>query len=405
MATKKQAKMTTFQWEGMDKKGRKVRGDIDAPSQAFVNATLRRQGIKPTKVKRQSKSLGGNKKIKSKEIAMATRQLATMIEAGIPVSQCISGIARGHENPSVQKLFNSIRQDVEGGSTMAQAMGKHPKYFDKLYCNLVDAGEQSGTLDRLLDRIAVYLEKIEAIKSKIKSAMFYPIAVLIVAVVVVTILLIFVIPQFESLFTGFGGELPALTAFVVKCSRFMQEWWWLIFGIVGAVIFAVVSAFKRSEKFRYGFHKVLLKSPVFGPVLLKSTIARFSRTLATMFGAGVPLVDALESVAGACGNLVYEKAILEIKNEVSTGRGLEQCMQDSGLFPNMVLQMISSGEESGELETMLDKVADFYEREVDDAVEALSSLLEPILIVILGGLVGTVVVSMYLPIFKLAAVI
>lgn len=403
---KKAIKQTNFVYQGTDKKGRKVKGELEAPNQAFVKATLRRQGVTPGKVKRAPKPLFARaKRITTKDIALASRQMATMIQAGIPVAQCIGGISRGHENPSMQTLFTTLRQEVEAGTSLSNSLAKHPKYFDKLFINLVEAGEQSGTLDRLLDRIAVYLEKIEAIKSKIKSAMFYPIAVLVVAIVVVTVLLIFVIPQFESLFIGFGGELPSLTKFVVEMSRFMQANWYIVFGIAFAVFITLRKIIKGSEKVRYFLDKMKLKMPVFGSVMVKSTIARFARTLSTMFSAGVPLVDALDSVGGACGNLVYEKAILEIKNEVSGGRGLEPTMAESGLFPSMVLQMVGSGEEAGELETMLDKIADFYEREVDDAVAAMSSLLEPIMIVILGGLVGTVVVAMYLPVFKMGSVI
>ncbi len=401
----KNKKSTRFVWEGVDGKGRKVKGDIESASAATVKSTLRRQGIKVGKVKRESKKVRGRKAIRTKDIAFATRQLATMIDAGIPVSQCIGGIGKGHENPAMRELFTSVRQDVESGTNLNHALGKHPKHFDQLYTSLVDAGEQSGTLDKLLDRIATYMEKIEAIKSKIKSAMFYPLAVLVVAVVVVVLLLLFVIPQFEELFKGFGADLPSLTKFVVDASRFMQDYWYVVFGIVAGTIFAIVSFFKKSAKFRFAVDKFKLKMPVFGAVFLKSTIARFGRTLATMFGAGVPLVDGLDAVARSCGNLVYEKAILDIKQEVSSGRNLESTMAETGLFPNMVLQMVSTGEESGELEVMLDKVADFYEREVDDAVDAMSSLIEPFMIVILGGLVGTVVVAMYMPIFKLGTVI
>jgi len=362
--------------------------------------------VSPEKIKRARKPLlARKKKIKTKDIALAARQMATMIQSGIPVAQCINGISRGHDNPAMQDLFTTIRQEVESGTSLSNSIAKHPAYFDKLFVNLVEAGEQSGTLDRLLDRIAIYLEKIEAIKSKIKSAMFYPIAVLIVAIVVVIVLLIFVIPQFEALFLGFGGDLPFLTKKVVAMSRYMQDNWHIVFGITFVAFIVIRRAVKSSEKIKYGLHKMQLKMPVFGPVFVKSTIARFSRTLSTMFSAGVPLVDALESVGGACGNLVYEDAIAGIKTEVSGGRGLEPCMAESGLFPNMVLQMVASGEEAGELETMLDKIADFYEREVDDAVAAMSSLLEPIMIVILGGLVGTVVVAMYLPVFKMGSVI
>ena len=398
-------KLTTFVWEGKDTRGRRVKGEHEAPSVAYVNATLRRQGIRPTKVKKQAKPLFSTKKrIKTSDIVFATRQMATMIGAGIPIAQAIQGIERGHENPSVAELLRNIRQEVEAGRNFSEALIKYPQYFDRLYTSLVAAGEQSGTLDDLLDKVATYKEKVEAIKSKVKSALFYPGAVLVVAVIVVSLLLIFVIPQFESLFENFGGQLPTLTQMMVDLSRWFQKAWWQLFG--GLIIAATVISYfyKRSPKAQFLADRISLRIPILGEVLRKATIARFSRTLATMFSAGVPLVDSLESVAGATGNRVYYNAIMDIKNEISTGRSLEVAMASTNVFPSMVLQMVATGEESGELETMLNKVADFYEREVDDAVAAMSSLIEPVMIVVLGGIVGTVVVAMYLPIFKMAAV-
>lgn len=398
-------RLTQYAWEGVDNRGRRTQGEIEAPSAAFVNATLRRQGIRPRKVRKKAKALFTFKKrIRTYDIAVATRQLATMIAAGIPIAQALSALAQGHDNASVQELLNSIRQEVEAGTNLSTTLAKYPVHFDRLYTSLVDAGEQSGTLDRLLEKIAVYMEKIEAIKSKIKAAMFYPLAIVVVAIIVVSLLLIFVIPQFESLFQNFGADLPTLTKSIVELSRWFQDNWWLFFLVLIGTVVGLMFFYKRSSKMQYTMDRVLLKLPVFGPVIRKSVIARYTRTLATMFGAGVPLVDSLDSVAGASGNRVYYNAIMDIKAEVSTGRPLEASMANTNLFPNMVLQMVSTGEESGELELMLDKVADFYEREVDDAVAALSSLIEPFMIVFLGGIVGTVVVAMYLPIFKMAAV-
>jgi len=342
--------------------------------------------------------------VKAKDITFATRQLATMIGAGIPVAQSIEAIGRGHDNPSVQELLTSIRQDVESGTSLSQSMRRYPLHFDRLYTSLVAAGEESGTLDILLEKVATYKEKIEAIKSKIKSALLYPAAVLLVAIVVIAILLIFVIPQFEELFSSFGGDLPTLTRLIVDLSRWFQEWWWAFFAVLIGSIVGAVGAYRRSANLQFLMDRVALKLPLFGPLIQKAVVARYSRTLSTMFGAGVPLVDALESVAESTGNRVYRNAVLDIRNEVSTGRSLEVSMAQTDLFPNIVLQMVASGEESGELELMLMKIAEFYEREVDDAVDALSSLIEPIMIVILGAIVGTMVVAMYLPIFKMAAV-
>jgi type IV pilus assembly protein PilC len=399
-------RMQQFVWEGKDAKGRELKGENEAPNAAYVKSLLRRQGIKPSKVRRKPKPLFQMKKrIKGRDITFATRQLSTMIGAGIPVAQSVEAIARGHENPSVQELLTSIRQDVESGTSLSQSMKRFPLHFDRLYTSLVAAGEESGTLDVLLEKVAAYKEKIDAIKGKIKSAMLYPVAVLVVAVVVIAILLIFVIPQFETLFRNFGGDLPSLTRWVVDLSRWFQEWWWLFFGCLIGTIVGTVAAYRRSPRMQFLMDRVTLKLPLFGPLVKKAVIARYARTLSTMFGAGVPLVDGLESVAESTGNRVYRNAVLDVRNEVSTGRSLEVSMAQTGLFPSMVLQMVSSGEESGELELMLEKIAEFFEREVDDAVAALSSLIEPIMIVILGAIVGTMVVAMYLPIFKLAAVI
>ncbi|MBS1270303.1 MAG: Type II secretion system protein F [Gammaproteobacteria bacterium] len=399
-------KLQQFAWEGKDNKGRDIKGENEAPSAAYVKSMLRRQGIRPSKVRKKPKPLFQFKKpVKTKDITLATRQLATMIGAGIPVAQSLEGIARGHENPSTQELLTSIRQEVESGTSLSQSLKRYPVQFDHLYTSLVAAGEESGTLDTLLEKVATYKEKIEAIKGKIKSALLYPAAVLLVAIVVIAILLIFVIPQFESLFQGFGGELPTLTRMVVDLSEWFQEWWWLFFLVLIGGVVGVFAAYRRSPGLQYTVDRVALRLPMFGPLIQKSIVARYSRTLSTMFGAGVPLVDALESVSESTGNRVYRNSVLEVRNEVSTGRSLEAAMMQTGLFPSMVLQMIRSGEESGELELMLMKIAEFFEQEVDDAVAALSSLIEPVMIVFLGGIVGTMVVAMYLPIFKMAAVI
>lgn len=399
-------KLGAYVWEGVDRGGKKVKGQMAAVSVAFVNSTLRRQGINPTKVAKESKPLFTmKKKITPKDIAVFTRQLATMLTAGIPVAQAFDIVGKGHENPSVQELIMSIKQDVESGTNLTAALGKHPLHFDELYCNLVGAGEQAGILDSILDKVATYKEKIEGIKGKIKSALFYPTAVIIVAFIITAVLLIFVIPQFESLFAGFGADLPALTRMVIDLSKFFTSYWYLIFGgIIGSVTFIGYS-YKRSAKMQHMLDRILLKAPVLGAIVKKATIARFARTLATMFAAGVPLVEALDSVAGASGNRVYYDGTLKIKADVSTGMQLQVAMNSVNLFPNMVVQMVAIGEESGELDKMLNKVADFYEAEVDDAVASLSSLLEPIIMAFLGVVVGGLVVAMYLPIFKMAAVV
>ncbi|MFC1630653.1 type II secretion system F family protein [Pseudomonadota bacterium] len=394
-----------FLWTGVNRSGKKVKGEMEGQSPAYVGSTLRRQGIKPGKIRKKPKDLFGRaRKITTKDITVFTRQLATMIAAGIPIAQSIDIVAKGHDNPSMRDQLTAIRLDVESGTALAVALGKYPVYYNELFTNLVDAGEQSGTLENLLDKIATYMEKTEAIKSKIKSAMFYPAAILVVSIVVTAILMIFVIPQFESLFQGFGADLPALTAMVVSVSYFFQDYWYIIFGAMIGGVVLIAAGYKRSEKMQHTVDRLLLKIPVLGEIIKKGTISRFSRTLATMFAAGVPLVDALASVAGASGNRVYYDAVMSVRSEVSTGTHLEPAMAETGVFTNLVLQMVAIGEESGELDSMLNKVADFYDAEVDDAVAAMTSLLEPFIMVFLGGLIGTMVVAMYLPIFKMAAV-
>ena len=402
----KKSKLDAYTWEGTDKQGKKVKGEMESASVAFVNATLRRQGINPVKVqKRRAALFKTKKKITAKDVAIFTRQLATMLVAGIPIAQAFDIVGKGHENPSMQELILSIKNDIESGTNLTAALGKHPLYFDALYCNLVAAGEQAGILDSILDKVATYKEKIEAIKGKIKSALFYPAAVVVVAFIITAVLLVFVIPQFENLFKGFGADLPALTQLVVTMSKIFQEYWYLIFGVlIGSVAFFSYS-YKRSIKMQHTFDRLILKAPVIGPIIKKATIARFCRTLSTMFAAGVPLVEALDSVAGASGNRIYYEGTMAIKADVSTGMQLQAAMNATGLFPNMVVQMVAIGEESGELDTMLGKVSDFYEREVDDAVAALSSLLEPIIMVFLGVIVGGMVIAMYLPIFKMASAV
>jgi type IV pilus assembly protein PilC len=405
-AAVKKPKLDTFQWEGVDRKGKRLKGEMDAASVAFVNAMLRRQGINPVRVSKRSASLFAiKKKIKPKDVAVFTRQLSTMIAAGIPVAQAFDIVAKGHENPSMRELVNTIRQDIEGGTNMTEALGKYPLYFDSLYCNLVNAGEQAGILDTILDKLATYKEKIESIKGKIKSALFYPTAVIVVAFIITSILMIFVIPQFESLFKGFGADLPAFTKLVMNISNTFKSYWYLIFGsIIGTVVFFGY-AYRRSIKMQHTMDRLLLRAPLIGEIIKKATIARYARTLATMFAAGVPLVDALDSVAGATGNRVYYEGTMAIKADVTTGTQLQAAMNSTNLFPNMVVQMVAIGEESGELDSMLSKVADIYEQEVDDAVAGLSSLLEPIIMAFLGVVIGGLVIAMYLPIFKIAATV
>ncbi|HEY4340099.1 MAG TPA: type II secretion system F family protein [Steroidobacteraceae bacterium] len=394
-----------YVWEGTDKKGKRLKGKMLAASEAAVKADLRRQGVLAKKVRKEVQFFKGGKKINAEDIALFARQLATMLQAGIPMVQCFDIIGNGHDKPSMQKLVLAIKSDVEAGTTLHEALAKHPLYFDDLFVNLVEAGEHAGALETLLDKVAVYKEKTEALKKKIKKALFYPTAVLVVAFIVTAILLIFVIPQFESLFKGFGADLPAFTQMIIDLSRFVQDKGWLIAIVLGGAGYTFFYFKKRSRPMRRALDRMMLKAPIVGPILVKAAIARYSRTLSTMFAAGVPLVEALTSVAGATGNIVYEEATLKIRDEVSTGQRLQRCMESTGLFPNMVIQMIAVGEESGSLDQMASKVADFYEADVDAAVDAMSSLLEPLIMAILGVLVGGMVIAMYLPIFKLGAVV
>jgi type IV pilus assembly protein PilC len=394
-----------FLWEGKDKRGNKVRGKTLAVNEATLRADLRRQGVAATRVKTQSSAFRSGGKVSNEDIAVFSRQLATMMSAGIPMVQSFEIIGNGHEKPAMQKLVLDIKANIEGGSTLHESLAKHPLYFDDLFVNLVEAGEQAGALESLLDKIATYKEKTEALKKKIKKALFYPAAVLVVAVVVSVILLIFVIPQFESLFKGFGADLPAFTQMVVNLSRFVQHQGWWMALMIGAGVYAFLYFRKRSRPMQRALDRAMLKFPIIGPILQKSAIARFARTLSTMFAAGVPLVEAMQSVAGATGNIVYEEATLRMKDEVATGQRLQRAMENVGLFPNMVVQMIAVGEESGSLDTMSAKVAEFYEAEVDNAVDSMSSLLEPMIMAILGVLVGGMVIAMYLPIFKLGSVV
>jgi type IV pilus assembly protein PilC len=398
-------KETQFLWEGKDKRGNKVRGKSLAANEAALRADLRRQGVAATRVKTPRTAFRSGGKVLPIDIAVFARQLATMMSAGIPMVQAFEIIGNGHEKPAMQKLVLDIKNTIEGGSTLHDSLAKHPLYFDDLFVNLVEAGEQAGALETLLDKIATYKEKTEALKKKIKKALFYPTAVLAVALIVSAILLIFVIPQFESLFKGFGADLPAFTQMVVNLSRFMQHYGLAVFGVIGGVIYAFLYFKKRSRNMRRSLDRLMLKFPIIGPILVKAAIARFARTLSTMFAAGVPLVEAMQSVAGATGNIVYEEATLRMKDEVATGQRLQRAMENTGLFPNMVVQMIAVGEESGSLDTMSAKVAEFYEAEVDNAVDGMSSLMEPAIMAILGVLVGGMVIAMYLPIFKLGAAI
>jgi type IV pilus assembly protein PilC len=392
-----------FEWEGRDRNGKAVKGETRAAGENQVMASLRRQGVSPTKIKKRKMRSG--QKIKPKDIAIFTRQLATMMKAGVPLLQSFDIVGRGNANASVTKLLNDIRTDVETGTSLSAAFRKYPLYFDNLYCNLVEAGEAAGILEALLDRLAVYMEKTEAIKSKIKSALMYPISVVVVAFIVVTVIMIFVIPAFKQVFTSFGADLPAPTLFVMGMSEYFVQYWYIIISVIGGGLYFFMQAWKRNEKFQQFMDRVMLKLPVFGALVYKSVIARWTRMLATMFAAGVPLVEALDSVGGASGNSVYTKATEKIQQEVSTGTSLTAAMTNANVFPTMVLQMCAIGEESGSIDHMLGKAADFYEAEVDDMVAGLSSLMEPIIIVFLGGLIGGIVVSMYLPIFKLGAVV
>jgi len=402
-ALSKNIKEFVFEWEGKDRGGKQVRGELRAGGENQVKVSLRRQGVMATKIKKRRMRSG--KSIKPRDIAIFTRQLATMMKAGVPLLQSFDIVGRGNPNGSVTKLLNDVRTDVETGTSLSAAFRKYPMYFNALYCNLVEAGEAAGILESLLDRLAVYMEKTEAIKSKIKSALMYPASVVVVAFVVVAVIMIFVIPAFKEVFSSFGADLPAPTLIVMAISEFFVTYWWLIFGSVGGGIYFFLQAWKRSEKMQKVMDRILLKMPVFGPLIEKSVIARWTRTLSTMFAAGVPLVEALDSVGGASGNSLYADATEKIQQEVSTGTSLTAAMTNANLFPSMVLQMCSIGEESGSVDHMLGKAADFYEAEVDEMVAGLSSLMEPIIIVFLGTLIGGIVVSMYLPIFKLGQVV
>ncbi len=397
-------KQITYLWEGKDKKGKVVKGEMRAAGDSFVSATLRRQGITVTKVKKQS-AFASKGKITDKDITLFTRQLATMMKAGVPLLQAFDIVGKGHSNPAVAKLLGDIKADVETGSSLSTSFRKYPLYFDNLFCNLVGAGEQAGILDTLLDRLATYKEKIMAIKGKVKSALVYPTSIIVVAFVIVVIIMIFVIPAFKTLFEGFGADLPGPTLVVMAISDFFVSYWWAIFASIGGGLWFFFYTWKRSEKMQSTMDRLMLKLPILGDIIRKATIARFSRTLSTMFSAGVPLVEALDSVAGAAGNRVYYDATKRIQSEISTGTSLTVAMQNANVFPNMVLQMTAIGEESGALDSMLSKVADFFEAEVDDAVDAMSSLMEPIIMVVLGTIIGGLVVAMYMPIFKMGEVV
>lgn len=397
-AKKPDVKEFNFSWTGTDKSGKTVRGEIRAAGEAQVSATLRRQGIKVTGVKKQR--MGGGS-ISDKDITLFTRQLATMMKSGVPLLQAFDIVGKGHSNAAVAKLLYDIKSEVETGSSLKQAFEKHPLYFDALFCNLIGAGEQAGILDSLLDRLATYKEKILAIKSKIKSALFYPLAIIVVAFVITAVIMIFVIPAFKQVFASFGADLPGPTLLVMAISDFFVQYWWAIFGGIGGFFYGFFWLWKRSVKMQTIMDRVLLRVPVFGDLVRKSCIARWTRTLSTMFAAGVPLVEALDSVAGASGNYEYYIATKKIQGEVSTGSSLTSSMQGTTIFPSMVIQMVSIGEEAGSLDAMLSKVADFFEAEVDDAVDALSSLMEPMIMVVLGTLIGGLVIAMYLPIFKM----
>jgi len=398
--------LEVFLWEGKDKRGKVLKGERSARNQTLIRAELRKQGITPSRVRKKPKPLfgGAGKSISARDIAVFTRQLATMLNAGIPLVQAFGIIASAAENPRLQKLINTIRIDVESGATLSESLAKHPAYFDELYVNLVDSGESAGVLDQVLDSIATYKERIESIKGKIKKALFYPATVVGVAIAVTTILLVVVIPQFESIFQSFGGDLPAFTRLIVDISESLQRVGWLYLIIIVAAIVGIIQLKKRSKPFAHFLDRASLKIPIIGSVLEKSALSRFARTLATTFAAGVPLVDALKTVAGATGNVVYGDATLQIRDDVATGHQLQLAMQQTGLFPPMVVQMTAIGEEAGSLDAMLLKVADFYEEEVNNTVDALSSLLEPFIIILIGTIVGAIVVAMYLPIFKMAAV-
>jgi type IV pilus assembly protein PilC len=401
------AEQIDFIWDGVDKAGNKIKNrPISALSETIAKADLKRQGFRVVKIKQKPKPLFKKvQKITPADIAVFARQLATMLQAGVPLVQSFDIIGKGHENPSMQTMLLSIKASIEGGNTLAQALREHSLYFDELFCNLVEAGEQAGVLEALLDKIATYKEKTESIKKKIKKALTYPMAVIIVAVIVTVILLMFVVPVFEELFQSFGADLPAFTQMFINMSKWLRDWWWILFGSIGGAVYTFFYFKKRSYAFNHSLDRMMLKVPVFGMILHKSAIARFSRTLSTMSAAGVPLVEALESVAGSCGSIVYAEAVLKMREEVATGQRLQFAMQQSNLFPHMVQQMIAIGEESGSMDAMLAKVADFYEEEVDNLIDNLSSLMEPMIMAILGVLVGSLLIAMYLPIFKLGAAV
>jgi type IV pilus assembly protein PilC len=398
------SKDVAYSWEGTDKAGKIVKGEMIAGGEAVVSSTLRRQGINVKKIKKKG-NLAGGKKITGKDVALFTRQLATMMKSGVPLLHAFDIVAKGHSNPAVQKLLIDIKTDIEGGTSLSKSFAKHPLYFDTLYVNLVNAGEEAGILDGVLDRLATYQEKIIAIKGKIKSALFYPISIIVVAFVITAVIMIFVVPAFKDLFSSFGADLPTPTLIMINISDFFVHYWWLVFGSIGGGFWFFFYTWKRSRKMQEIMDRTMLKMPIFGAILEKAAIARWTRTLATMFAAGVPLVEALNSVAGAAGNIVFYHATMKIKSEVTTGTSLTLAMQNAQIFPSMVQQMVAIGEESGALDSMLGKVADFYEAEVDDAVAAISSLMEPMIMVVLGVLIGSMVVALYLPIFKMGAVV
>ena len=405
MATKA-VKVSVYAWEGVDKKGTKVTGEINGHNPALVKAQLRKQGINPKKVRKKSVSIfGKGKKIKPLDIAFFSRQMATMMKAGVPLLQSFDIISEGHDNPNMRKLVDDVKQEVAAGHSFATALRQKPLYFDDLFCNLVDAGEQAGALEALLDRVATYKEKTESLKAKIKKAMTYPIAVVIVAFIVTGILLLKVVPQFQSIFEGFGAKLPAFTMMVISLSKLVQDYWWMILAGIALSIFLFRRAYRTSEKFRNGLDRTLLKVPIIGPLLYKSAVARYARTLSTTFAAGVPLVEALDSVAGATGNVVFKNAVNKVKQDVSTGMQLNFSMRSTGVFPMLAIQMTAIGEESGALDSMLDKVATYYEDEVDNMVDSLTSLMEPMIMAFLGVIVGGLVIAMYLPIFQLGNVV
>ena len=391
-----------FIWEGTDKLGRKIKGEMLAAGEAVVRQSLRRQGITVSKVRKQS-IFSSAKKITEKDIALFTRQLSTMVKAGVPLLQSFDITARSHANPSLQRLLGTIKADVESGTSLNQSFRRHPKYFDALYCNLVEAGEQAGILETVLDRIASYKEKILAIKGQIKSALMYPAIVIVVAFIITAGIMLFVIPTFKTLYEGSGAELPGLTQLVIVVSDAFVAWWWAILGVLIGIVVGLIQALKRSKPFKDWVEAMSLKVPIFGPLIEKATVARWSRTFASLFAAGVPMVEALESVAGAAGNSVFEKATLQLRTDIATGASLSSSLQATKVFPNMLIQMVAIGEESGALDSMVEKVADYYEREVDDAVAGISSLMEPLIMVVLGTLIGTIVIAMYLPIFKMGS--